>query len=151
MDREQTALFIGHRDCAALKPQQLEDAIIKHIEQGVRLFLNGGMGRYDEMCASIVHRLKQRYPGTRSELVIPYLSFNISNPDLYDSILFPEELEGLYYKAAIPARNKYLVQHAGYAICYVEHSWGGAAQTLRMAQKAGMIITNLGDVYAQSL
>lgn len=89
MDREQTAIFIGHRDCVALKPQRLEDAIIKHMEQGVRLFLAGGMGRYDEMCASVVHRLKQLYPGTRSELVIPYLSFNIRNPDLYDSILFP--------------------------------------------------------------
>lgn len=77
MDREQTAIFIGHRDCVALKPQRLEDAIIKHMEQGVRLFLNGGMGRYDEMCASVVHRLKQRYPGSRSELVIPYLSFKL--------------------------------------------------------------------------
>ena len=82
MDREQTAIFIGHRDCVALKPQRLEDAIIKHMEQGVRLFLAGGMGRYDEMCASVVHRLKQLYPGTRSELVIPnfiYLYISLKN------------------------------------------------------------------------
>lgn len=147
MTRTQTATFIGHRDCTALNAKLLEQTIIRHIELGVRIFLNGGMGAYDAMCAGIVSRLKKRYPDIRNELVIPYLTFSIQDPNQYDSIIFPEEVEGLHFKSAIPARNRYLVQYASYAICYVNHGWGGAAQTLRMAQKAGGLITNLGDAY----
>lgn len=61
MDREQTALFIGHRDCAALKPQQLEDAIIKHIEQGVRLFLLYVFQGWATQQARLFSRMRRRW------------------------------------------------------------------------------------------
>lgn len=147
MDRKQTAVFIGHKECASLSPLLLRETIIDHIEHGVKIFLNGGMGNFDSLCAGMVNRLKKQFPEIKNELVIPYLSFAIHDPERYDAIVFPEELEGLYFKAAIPARNRYMVQQAGYAICYVNHDWGGAAQTLHMARKAGTMIINLGEYH----
>ena len=49
-------------------------------------------------------------------------------------------------KAAIPARNRYMVEHAAYALCYIEHTWGGAAQTYKMAVKKGLTVLNLGEL-----
>ena len=62
-----------------------------------------------------------------------------------DDIIYPEGFEKYHFKAAIPARNRYLVDNAAYALCYVTHGWGGAAQTLKRAQKKGLTIINLGE------
>ena len=59
--------------------------------------------------------------------------------------IYPEGFEKYHFKAAIPARNRYLVDNAAYALCYVTHGWGGAAQTLERAQKKGLTIINLGE------
>lgn len=55
------------------------------------------------------------------------LPFRIRFED-YDTVLFyPEGFETHHFKEAIPARNRYRVDHTAYALCFVEHSWGGAA------------------------
>ena len=48
------------------------------------------------------------------------------------------------FKSAIPARNRYMVDNSGYAICFVTHSWGGAAKTYERAKKKKLQIINLG-------
>ena len=116
----------------------------KLIASGVTDFLNGGMGGFDWMCARVVFDLKKSYLQIRNYLVIPYLTFNIAEPKYFDDIIYPEGFEK-YHLAAIPARNRYLVDNAAYALCYVTHGWGGAAQTLERAQKKGLTIINLGE------
>ena len=83
----------------------------------------------------------------RSEISLssPYLTINITEPEYFDDIIYPEGFEKYHFKAAIPARNRYLVDNAAYALCYVTHDWGGAAQTLERAQKKGLTIINLGE------
>ena len=78
-------------------------------------------------------------------LVIPYLTFTILEKKYFDSIVYPEGFEKYHFKAAIPARNRYLVDNSGYALCYVKHSWGGAAKTLERAKKKGLTVINLGE------
>ena len=56
----------------------------------------------------------------------------------------PEEFEKYHFKAAIPARNKYMIDNASIAVCYVNHGWGRAAQTYRKAIKKNLKIINLG-------
>lgn len=145
MAREQTATFIGHNECYGVKSEQVREEIIKLIENGVTDFLNGGMGTFDWMCARIVYELKKDYPHINNYLVIPYLSFNVLEKKFFDSIIYPEGFEKYHFKAAIPARNKYLVNNSAYAICYVTHGWGGAAQTLEKAVKKGLSVINLGE------
>lgn len=145
MAKEQTATFIGHKECYGVSSEQVCEEIIKLIENGVTDFLSGGMGSFDWMCARIVFELKKIYPHIHNYLVIPYLTFTILEEKYFDSIIYPEGFEKYHFKSAIPARNKYLVDNSAYAICYVTHNWGGAAQTFEKAVKKGLTVINLGE------
>ena len=133
MGKEQTATFIGHKECYGVQAEEVRREIEKIIALGVTGFLNG------------VYDLKKSYPQIRNYLVIPYLTFNTAEPKYFDAIIYPEGFERYHFKAAIPARNRYLVDNSAYAICYVTHDWGGAAKTLQRATKKGLTIINLGE------
>lgn len=96
------------------------------------------------MCARVVYELKKEYPQIRNFLVIPYLTFSIRNKDLFDDVIYPDGFEKYHFKAAIPKRNRYLVDNSAYAICYVKHGWGGAAQTYAIAKKQQIEIIDIG-------
>lgn len=145
MRREQTATFIGHKQCYGITKEIVRAEIEKLIQAGITDFLSGGMGSFDWICARAVYDLKKDYPFINNYLVIPYLSFNILEKEFFDSIIYPEGFEKYHFKAAIPARNKYLVDNAAFALCYVTHDWGGAAQTYARAVKKGLTIVNLGE------
>lgn len=142
--REKTCCFIGHRDCSALSPEQVRLGLEKAIGHGVTHFLCGGMGDFDWLCAEQVHALKRLHPQIHSTLVLPYRHLHIAQPQYFDRIYFPAELQQYDYKAAIPARNRYMVHRAAYALCYVTHDWGGAAKTYRYARQRRLRILNLG-------
>lgn len=143
--REQSATFIGHGECYGLSSELIRTEIVKMINKGVTEFYTGGMGGFDWMCARVVYDLKKNYPQIHNYLVIPYLSFTILEKKYFDAIVYPEGFEKYHFKAAIPARNKYLVDNTKYALCYVNHSWGGAAKTFEQAKKKGLVIVNLAD------
>lgn len=145
MSKQETAVFIGHSECYGVSRSDVEKAIISLIEKGVTDFLSGGQGGFDRMCAGCVKKLKQDYPQIRNILVIPYLTFSIFDKDYFDEIVYPDDFEKYHFKAAIPARNKYMVDNATYAICYVTHGWGGAAQTYQRAIKKNLTIINLAN------
>ncbi len=140
------ATFIGHKDCSVLDNNYLTGNIVSLIENGADEFYCGGMGSFDMNCAGIIYKLKNQYKNIKSYLVIPYLSFNVINEHYYDEIIFPNGFEKYYFKSAILARNKYLVEKADICLCYINHSWGGAYKTLQNAIKAEKKIINLGDL-----
>lgn len=144
MAYETTATFIGHNECFGVSKEQVKDAIRELIGKGVTTFLSGGQGGFDRLCGRCVYELKNDYPQINNYLVIPYLSFNIYDKELFDSIIYPDGFEKYHYKAAIPARNNFMVDNSGYAICYITHSWGGAAKTYERAKKKKLQIINLG-------
>lgn len=144
--RSKTALFIGHSECYGLTRVAVESAIIELIQCGVTDFLSGGQGGFDRLCAGCVHRMQREYPAIKNYLVIPYLTFNVFDKSIFDAVIYPEGFEKYHFKAAIPARNRYMVDNAAYAICYVNHSWGGAAKTYERAVKNGLTIINLAEV-----
>ncbi|MBQ9679939.1 MAG: DUF1273 family protein [Ruminococcus sp.] len=148
IDKSKTALFIGNRDCYQVKEAEIEKAIIEAIENGIEVFLNGGQGCFDKICAAIVHRLKKSYPNIKSILVIPYRDFKVFNDSLFDEKLYPfEEHTFSYYtyKSGSPKRNRWLVDHSSVAICYVYRA-GGASKTLEYARKKQLhIIDCLND------
>lgn len=144
-DKEKTALFIGNRDCYQVKEADIERAIINAIEDGIEIFLNGGQGYFDQACASVVHRLKERYPQIKSILVFPYRDFSIFNDSLFDEIVYPFESHTFSYytyKGNIPKRNRILVDRSSVAICYVYRS-GGASKTLDYAKRQKLKIVDL--------
>ncbi len=145
MNRETSATFIGHRDCYGLKLEVVCREVEGLVKRGVTDFLCGEMGAFDYLCASAVYKLKVAYPHIKCHAVIPYLTRKVVTKQLFDSIIYPEGLEKYHFKAAIPARNKWMVQNSAYALCYVNHDWGGAAKTYERAQKEGLIIVNMGE------
>ena len=146
MDKETTATFIGHKECYGLDEGKLLSAIVGLIDDGYKEFLCGGMGNFDMMCARIVKGLKKAYPHIRCYLVIPYLTFKTSREDYFDEIIYPDGFEKYHFKAAIPKRNKYLIDNSSAAVCYVTHDWGGAAKTVDFARRKNKTIINLGTL-----
>ncbi len=87
--------------------------------------------------------MKKQFPHVRSYIVIPYLNYRIFNPSLFDASDYPECLESVPYRFRICHRNRYMVKISHYAVCYVHHDYGGAAQTYKYAQKQGLKIINI--------
>ena len=140
---EKTATFIGHNECYGIDRDAVRRVVISLIEKGVTDFLNGGMGGFDWLCARVVYELKRDYPQIRNYLVIPYLTFTIRNKDLFDDVIYLDGFEKYHFKAAIPKRNRYLIDNSAYAVCYVKHGWGGAAQTYEVAKKRNIEIIDI--------
>ena len=107
MSNENAAVFIGHSECYGITSEMVTAEIIKLIDKGVIYFLSGGQGGFDRLCAGCVYRLKKQYPQIQNILVIPYLTFNVFDKDIFDEIVYPEGFENYHFKSAIPARNKY--------------------------------------------
>lgn len=146
MKKSEIAVFIGHRDCDNITADSLIPVIEEVIQKGVYVFCNGGMGNFDRASAMAVYTLKLKYPHIRNFIYIPYENFKIFNEKIFDEIIYPFPkgyINKYNYKAAIPLRNEFMVRQSGTAICYVEHTWGGAGKTYQLAQKEGLDIINL--------
>ena len=145
MDKNKTAVFIGHGDCL-LSVEDITPFIEQEIRNGVEVFLNGGQGRFDINAAYAVHKLKPKYPHIRNILCVPYHNFRIFDKEIFDEIINPifsnsESYTG--YKTAIPKRNRYMVLNSIAAICYVNHISGGAYKTYQLAEKKKLYIINI--------
>lgn len=102
------------------------------VAEGADYFLLGGYGGFDSLAAHVVYDLKRDNPQIHSTLVIPYLNRDYDTK-LYDDTTYPP-LEGVPLKFAISKRNEWMVDQADVVVAYVQHSWGGAAATLRYAE-----------------
>lgn len=146
-NRSETALFIGNRDCYNVRESDIETAILKAIDMGIKEYLNGGQGHFDRTSARVLHRLKERFPFIKSVLVIPYRDFWIFDKELFDEVVYPFDprIEKMMnYKIAIPYRNKAMVSSASTAICYVAKKGGGAWKTLEYAKQQKLKIIDIG-------
>ena len=65
--------------------------------------------------------------------------------ELYDDIIIPPEIIGIHYKAAIKARNRWMVDNSDLIICYIIRNYGGAADAVKYARHKEKRIINLAD------
>ena len=146
--------FAGHREVYQAKiDEAIENAIDSLLQTDNEfVFYTGGMGDFDNKCASAVRAAKRKYPDKeiRLALVLPYMS-NRLNTDkdyyqyYYDEIIIPTELAGVHYKSAITMRNRWLVDRVDCLIAYVYRDFGGALETVKYARKHGKTVINLAD------
>ena len=99
------------------------------------------------MAAGVVRELKKKYPHIKSVLVLAYLNREV-DMEYYDETIYPP-LENVPPRYAISKRNEWLVAQADTVIAYVAYSWGGAAKTLRYAQRKHKRIVNLAEGAAE--
>ncbi len=145
--------FVGHRDVGEDIYPALLEAAERHItEYGVTEFWVGNYGNFDRLAAKAVREAKRRRPGVTLYLALPYLpDLGRPLPDMagFDGSIYPEGMEAVPYKLAIPRLNRTMVRQADYVIAYVTRSWGGAAKTLEYAKvrerRGELTITNLGE------
>ncbi len=150
---EKICFFVGHGDAGEDIYPALLDAVERHIaERGVTEFRVGNYGGFDRMAARAVREAKGRHPGVTLYLALPYLpGWGRPLPDMegFDGSLYPEGLEAVPCRLAIPRLSRRMVQQADYVIAYVTRSWGGAVKTLEYAKvrerRGELTITNLGE------
>ena len=121
-------------------------------EENVSEFWVGNYGSFDRLSAKAVRNLKEKFPDVQLNLVIPYLTSDINEYkelyyEKYNHILMADIPERTPKKLQILKCNEYMVNSSDFIICYVQHSWGGAATTLEYARKKKhMKIFNLAEV-----
>ena len=143
--------FLGHRKIYGNR--DLEDRIEAHIKEAMQEhyfvdFYVGRNGDFDVSAASSVKRVQKLLGDQNSSLILVQPYKMKDDPDYenyYDELLYPIDPK-VHFKAAIPLRNRWLIDNADLLICFVtEDSKGGAAATLRYAEKSGIEIINLAN------
>lgn len=134
MSAHKAVVFIGHNECFDVSLPLLQQNVENCVKNGYSVFMSGGQGGFDRLSATAVYQVKQSFPYIKNILVIPYLTFRIFDKSIFDEIVYPNDFEKYHFKAAIPARNRYLVDNADLAITYIRHTWGGAATTYAYAK-----------------
>ena len=140
-----TCTFFGHRDCPDWVRPKLRDAITGLIQnQGVDTFYVGNQGAFDRMVRDVLRELETEFSHIRYAVVLAYMPNENDREDHSDTML-PEGMETVHRRYAISQRNRWLVQNCDIVICYVTHSFGGAAQFTELARRQHKTIINLSE------
>lgn len=135
--------FFGHRECYRLDSQVLRQAIEELITQGVDTFYVGNQGQFDSMVYSYLKQFRKEHPYIRLCVVLAYLPTEKCEYDDMADTMYPE-IEG-HPKFAIEQRNRWMIDHSDYCICYINHTWGGAYKFAQLAKRYGKTVINLGS------
>jgi len=115
-------------------------------------FLIGRDGDFDQIVSSTVKRMKRAIRDDNSSLTwaLPYPTAELENnhedyENYYDNIEICEESCNAHFKGAIQMRNKSMVDRADLVVCFIDHSSGGAYQTVKYAEKQNKKIINIAD------
>lgn len=143
---EKICFFCGHRKIYVPNlSEKVERIVIDLIRnQNIRTFYSGNMGEFDNLCEEVIRKLKRQYSDIKIFWIAPYFTqkmnkFNREQGIIYDGIIIPN-LGMVYYKQAIIKRNQWMVDNADTVICYIEHEYGGAYNTMKYAKKGNIKI-----------
>ena len=121
--KEYSCCFSGHRELPSEQLEEIKERlrveVIKLINEGVHTFYNGFASGFDTEATLTVNELKKEYPYIKLILVLPYRQ-EINIP--YDECICLAEK---YRKGCFHIRNRYLVEHGKYCICYLTEDKGG--------------------------
>lgn len=151
-----TVTFFGHREVDHFREteQALENLIQQLIlEHDYVEFLIGRNGEFDQLVSSVVHRVRKRldYKNCSLILVLPYMTAEFRNNEksileYYDDVQVSEMASSGHFKAAIQTRNKEMVNRADLVVFSVEHTSGGAYQTLTYADEKKVPYINIANM-----
>ena len=136
--------FFGHRDAPSSLEDTLKEAIIRLIEQEqVDLFYVGNQGKFDNMVRKVLKTLQGEYPHIRYAVVLAYMPTENDKEQDFSDTIYPDGLERVPRRAAIAARNRWMIEKAQYVIAYVKTPGGGAADAVALASRKGKNIIRL--------
>ncbi len=138
--------FFGHRDCPASVKPKLRAVLSDLIEnRAVTLFYVGKQGAFDSLVRSVLKELEAVYPHIRYAVVLEHMPPKRREFDArdYSDTMLPEGIEAVHPRFAISWRNNWMLRQSDYAVTYITHPWGGAAQFAEKAKKQGKTVVNL--------
>ncbi|MBQ7900398.1 MAG: DUF1273 family protein [Clostridia bacterium] len=154
-DINETCCFTGHRAiAAALQPKVsacVEETIKKLIDKGFTTFISGGAIGYDMLAASIVLRLKTKYPQIRLIMALPCKDQHVKWAPFiqqsYKHILSCADeiiyLSEKYCTGCMHLRNRFMIDNSSLCIAYMTRRTGGTAYTVKYAAEKGIEIINI--------
>ena len=125
MLKRYTCCFFGHRkihETDELK-KRLYDEIEKLIlQENVYIFLFGSKSQFDDLCYSVVTRLKKKYPDIKRVYVraeFPYINEDYRSYilDKYEDTYYPEKILSAG-RAAYVERNREMTDKSSFCICF---------------------------------
>ena len=138
-----TVTFFGHKDTPKEIEPTLRTTLIDLIENhSATEFYVGNNGNFDTMVRRQLEDLSQTFPITYS-VVLAYLPTKKSEYDDYTNTILPEGIETAPKRFAISWRNKWMIEQADIVVTYVTHSFGGAAQFKKLAERQGKTLIEL--------
>jgi len=150
-----TCAFTGHRKIEDRHRGMMDSLLLRAIsfayEAGCRTFLTGGALGFDTAAAKEIIRFRLTHPDIRLHIIIPCKNQSDAWSErqiaLYEyTLMNADEVEyvsEVYTEGCMRVRNQRLVDLADMLIAYVDDPYSGAAQTVRMASRAGRTIYNL--------
>ena len=140
----------GHREVFENISGQVEEAVLMAIKDGCEVFYTGAMGEFDSLFSSAVRRAKKIYPYIKLICVKPYMTNDINTDRgyyvaMYDDVIISDELAGIHYKAAIKARNRWIIDQSELVIVYTIREHGGAYEAKRYAERRSKHIIVIGE------
>lgn len=155
--REQTCCFSGHRNLTPARPQHIYNLLAKHvlalIHSSVSVFICGGACGFDTLAALSVLKARALYPHIRLVLALPSPQQTTGWPakevQLYQNILAQADevvyMASEYHAGCLHMRNRYMVDHSRYCLCFLTKPTGGTAHTIAYAKKQQLQIYNLAS------
>lgn len=149
MENKVCFLF-GHATTPFAALPLIEEAAERHYrEYGIRAFIVGNRGSFDQYAATAINNLKKQYSDISLLLLLAYHPAErpVYLSDGFDNSYYPP-LENVPRRYAIVRANKYMIDTADTVICYVKHV-GNTRNLLEYAQqrrKNGISILNVADM-----
>ena len=116
--------LIGSQRSPGARSPLLDEAIERHIaEYRVTELVVGRYGRFDQLVAEALRRAKERHPGIRLRLLIPYHPAQrpVDVPPGFDGTYYPEGMETVPKRLAIlragqmaAGESEYLIASPGF-------------------------------------
>lgn len=158
MERETSCCFTGHRRIPEQEGlwlrRRLREEILALAQKGVTTFLAGGAMGFDTMAAQEVLRVRAMGLLTlQLVLALPYVGQE-SQWHQRDAAVFRTLLRQAdqvvymgqeYRRGCMFQRNRFLVDHSAYCVCYLVQDRGGTAYTARYAREQGLAVRNLAQ------
>lgn len=137
--------------------RRLREEILDLAQKGVDTFLTGGALGFDTLAAQEVLRMRAMgLPSLKLVLALPYMNqeaqWSQRDAAVYRTLLRQADnvvyTSQEYHRGCLFQRNRYLVDHSAYCLCYwnrAQGERGGTAYTVGYARKRGLEVENLGD------
>lgn len=139
-----TVTFFGHKDTPKETEPILRTVLMDLIENhNATVFYVGNNGNFDNMVRCQLEDLSHTYPITYN-VVLAYLPVGKSQYENLKNTIYPESIETVPKRFAIPWRNKWMIQQSEIVVTYVSHTYGGAWQFKEMALKQDKYVLELG-------